>query len=195
MTAHPARRVSEEEYLAMEETLDTRNELIDGVVVAMSGNRYPHVQIVRNLLAELDGRLCGKPCQVLSNELKVKVELTGSYFYPDLMGICGKPVFEKPSEVTVLNPTLLIEVLSPGTERLDRGKKLMHYQQIPTLREYVLVSQVEPFVEVYARGENSEWTYRSFAGLDAVAHFGSIDCTVPLAEIYREVEFKGESIE
>jgi Uma2 family endonuclease len=195
MTANPTRRVSEEEYLKMEEVSETRNELIDGIVVAMSGSRYAHVAIVDNLTLEINARLRGKPCRMRSSDLKVKVELTGSYFYPDLVGLCGKPIFENPSEVTVLNPTLLIEVLSPSTERLDRGKKFLHYQQIPTLREYVLVSQVEPVVEVYARGENSEWTYRSFTGIDAVAHFASIDCAVPLAEIYREVEFKGESIE
>jgi Uma2 family endonuclease len=195
MTAHPERRISAEEYLAIEEASENRNELVGGVIVAMSGNRYPHVVIVDNLILELNGRLRGKPCRVRSTDLKVKVELTDSYFYPDLVGICGKPIFEAPSEVTLLNPTILIEVLSPSTEAFDRGKKFLHYQQIPTLKEYVLISQVEARVEFYARGESQAWTYKMVSGLEAIARFDSIDCAVPLAEIYQEVEFKGDSIE
>ena len=187
MTAERSHRVSPEEYLATEELSEIRNELIDGVVVAMSGNTYPHVMIVDNLVLELNGRLRGKPCRMFSNELKVKVELTGDYFYPDLVGICGTPIFDRPNQVTLLNPTLLIEVLSPSTEAYDRGKKFLHYQQIPALKEYVLVSQEEPRVELYARGESSAWTYKMVSGLEAAASFASIDCTVGLADIYRDV--------
>lgn len=187
MTADPKHRVSPEEYLAMEEVSEERNEFVNGVVVAMSGNTCPHVMIVDNIVLELNGALRGKPCRMYSNELKVKVALTESYFYPDLVGICGSPVFDRPNRVTVLNPTLLIEVLSLSTEAYDRGQKFLHYQQIPTLREYVLISQEEPRVEIYTRGENSAWTYKMVAGLEATARFESIDCTVPLAEIYRDV--------
>jgi len=189
MTAEPTRRVSPEDYLATEESSESRNELIDGVVVAMSGNTYPHVLIVDNLVLELNGRLRGKPCRMSSNQLKVKVELTGDYFYPDLVGICGAPIFEGPGQLTLLNPTLLIEVLSPSTEGYDRGRKFLHYQQIPTLREYVLVAQDEPRVELYSRGENSAWTYNRISGPEATVSFASIDCTVPLADIYRDVAF------
>jgi Uma2 family endonuclease len=195
MTARPPRRVSVQDYLAMEEASASRNELVDGVIVAMAGNRYTHVQIVRNLVAELDARLRGKSCQVLGSDLKVKVALTESYFYPDLVGICGPPISDAPSQVTILNPTLIIEVLSPSTEAFDRGKKFLHYQQIPTLREYILLSQIEPVVESYIREEHSAWRYTTISGLDSVAAFASIDCTVPLSDIYRDVEFKDESIE
>ncbi len=173
----------------MEDLSETRNELIDGTVVAMSGNTYPHVLIVRNLMLELNGQLRGKQCRVLCNELKVKVELTGDYFYPDLLGICGTPAFDRPSQVTVLNPTLLIEVLSTSTEAYDRGQKFLHYQQIPTLQEYVLVSQEEARIEIYTRGENSAWTYKMVSGPEATVSFVSIDCAVALAEIYRDVAF------
>ncbi len=189
MTADPARRILPEEYLAMEEVSEGRNEFVDGVVVAMSGNTFPHVMIVDNLVLELNGLLRGKPCRMFSNELKVKVELTGSYFYPDLVGICGTPVFDLPNQVTILNPTLLIEVLSPSTEAYDRGQKFQHYQQIPALREYALVSQDAPCVELYARGEDAAWTYRMVSGLEAVAAFVSLGCSVPLADIYRDVAF------
>jgi Uma2 family endonuclease len=183
------RRVSPEEYLAMEEVSETRNELVGGVLLGMSGNTYPHVVIVRNLMVELGGQLRGKPCDVVCNELKVKVELTGDYFYPDLVGLCGTPVFDQPNQVTVLNPTMLIEVLSPSTEAYDRGQKFLHYQQIPTLKEYVLVSQGEPRIEIYTRGENSAWTYKMVSGLEASASFVSIECTVALADVYRDVAF------
>jgi len=183
-------RVSPEQYLAMEEASETRSELIGGMVVAMSGNTLPHLRIVRNLIVELDGRLRGKPCEIVSNELRVKVELMGDYFYPDIVGICGAPVFEHPNQVTLLNPTLLIEVLSPSTEAYDRGQKFLHYQQIPTLKEYVFVAQEEARVEIFSRGEQSSWTYKLVSGLEAAASFTSIDCAVALAEIYRDVTFE-----
>jgi Uma2 family endonuclease len=192
MTADAIRRVSPEEYLAIEDASERRNELIGGRVVAMSGNTLPHFMIVDNLVLELNGRLRGKPCQMFSTELKVKVELTGDYFYPDLLALCGAPVFDKPNQVTLLNPTLLIEVLSPSTEAYDRGRKFLHYQQIPTLKEYVLVAQEEARVEIFSRGEQSSWTYKLVSGLEATASFASIDCTVALADIYRDVTF-GES--
>ena len=124
MTAEPMRRVSPEDYLAMEELSETRNELIDGVVVAMSGNSYGHLRIVRNVVVELDGRLRGKACEVLCNELRVKVELTGDYFYPDSVGVCGPPLFDRLSQVTLLNPSLLIEVLSPSSDGIRPGAKV-----------------------------------------------------------------------
>jgi Uma2 family endonuclease len=189
MTAEPKHRVSPEEYLALEESSKIRNELVNGVVLAMSGNTFPHIVIVRNLIVELNGRLRGKPCNVFSNELKVKVELTGDYFYPDLVGVCGAPVFDGANQVTLLNPTLLIEVLSPSTEAYDRGEKFQHYQQIPTLREYALVSQDAARVELYTRGGDSAWTYTMIAGPEAIATFTSIDAAVPLADIYAEIAF------
>ena len=189
MTAEPKGRVSPEEYLAMEELTETRHELINGVVEAMSGNTYSHLRIVRNLLAQLDGRLQGGPCEIFCNDLRVKVELTDDYFYPDLVGVCGTPVFDRLSHITLLNPRMLIEVLSPSTEAYDRGQKFLHYQQIPTLCEYVLVSQGAARVELFTRGESSAWTYKVFAGPGATITFASVDCTVPLADIYRDVVF------
>jgi Uma2 family endonuclease len=194
MTAEPSHRITPEEYLAMEESALTRSEFVDGLIMAMSGNTLPHVRIVRNLLVELDGQLRGKPCEVLSNELKVKVELTGDYFYPDLVGYCGTPIFERPNQITLLNPALLIEILSPSTEAYDRGEKFLHYQQIPTLREYVLVSQEAARVELYTRGENSAWIYKVVSGPDASVTFESIDCAVSLADIYRDVEFERQTV-
>jgi Uma2 family endonuclease len=171
----------------MEELSETRNELIGGAVVAKTGSNYAHVLMVGNLLVELNRRLRGKSCEVVCNALRVKTELTSSYFYPDLVGICGAPVFDGPGQVTLLNPTLLIEVLSPSTEAYDRGQKFLHYQQMPTLKEYVLVSREAARVELFTRGENSEWKYKMVSGTDASAHFPSIDCTVALADIYRDV--------
>jgi Uma2 family endonuclease len=189
MTGEPVRIVSLEEYLGLEEVSESRHEWINGRMVAMSGNSFPHVRIVKNLMLELNGRLRGKPCEVLCNELRVKVDLTNDYFYPDLVGVCGTPAFDGPNRTTLLNPNLLIEVLSPSTEAYDRGQKFLHYQQIPTLREYALVSQNEARVELFARGEDSAWTYKMVAGPEARVSFASIDCNVALADIYRDVAF------
>src|SRR5581483_8167080 len=100
------------------------------------------------------------PSRILSSQMKVKVEIPGDYFYPDLVGYCGTPAMEDPSQVSLLNPVILIEVLSPETEAFDRGLKFQNYQQIPSLREFVFVSQAEPVIEVYQRNEDSRWLYR-----------------------------------
>jgi len=189
MTAETNRRVSPHDYLAMEELAETRSEFVNGLVVAMSGNTYPHVLIVDNLVLELNGQLRGKPCRMSSSQLKVKVELTGDYFYPDLVGICGSPAFEPPGQLTLLNPSLIIEVLSPSTEAYDRGQKFLNYQQIPSLQEYLLVAQDEPRVELYTRGPNSAWTYKMAAGPNATLTLASIDCSAVLADVYRDVKF------
>jgi Uma2 family endonuclease len=189
MTAEPAHRVTPEEYLALEELAETRSEFINGAVVAMSENTYPHVLIVDNLVLELNGQLRGKQCRMSSTQLKVKVELTGDYFYPDLVGVCGTPAFDPPNQLTLLNPSLIIEVLSPSTEGYDRGQKFLHYQQIPSLQEYLLVAQDEIRVEWYTRGSNSAWTYKMAAGPDATLTLASIDCSISLADIYRDVNF------
>jgi len=173
----------------MEELAETRSEFVNGLVVAMSGNTYPHVLIVDNLVLELNGQLRGKPCRMSSSQLKVKVELTGDYFYPDLVGICGSPAFEPPGQLTLLNPSLIIEVLSPSTEAYDRGQKFLNYQQIPSLQEYLLVAQDEPRVELYTRGPNSAWTYKMAAGPNATLTLASIDCSAVLADVYRDVKF------
>ncbi len=194
MTAEPDGRVSPEEYLAIEEASERAIELIDGVAMERPDNDYSHALLVRNLVVELTGCLRGKSREILCSRLKVKVELTGDYFYPDLVGYCGTPIFERSNQITLLNPALLIEILSPSTEAYDRGEKFLHYQQIPTLREYVLVSQETARVELYTRGEDSAWTYKVVAGLEATVAFASIDCAVPLADIYRDVEFERQTV-
>jgi Uma2 family endonuclease len=187
MTGEPIRRVSPEEYLAMEEASERAIELIDGLAMARPDNDYSHASLVRNLVVELDRRLRGKSREIVCSRLRVKVERTGDYFYPDLVGICGIPMFDEPNQVTLLNPTLLIEIMSPCSEGHDRGEKFLHYQQIPTLREYALISQEAARVELYTRGENSAWIYKVFAGSESTVSFASIDCGVPLADIYRDV--------
>ncbi len=172
----------------MEELSDSRSEFVNGAIVAMSGATYPHVMIVDNLILELNSRLRGKSCRMSSSQLKVKVELTGDYFYPDLVAICGAPAFEDVKQTILLNPAFLIEVLSPSTEAYDRGQKFQHYQQIPSLKQYAMVSQDTPRVELFTRAENSAWTYISVSGMDKSVQFESIDCSLPLADIYRDVK-------
>ena len=193
MTADPARLVSANEYLAMEEAAESRNEFVGGIIRAMSGSTFAHAVITGNLIITLGGLLKGKPCRVVATDLKVKVELTGDYFYPDIVGFCGGPQFDKPTKVTILNPVLLIEVLSISTEGYDRGLKFLNYQQIPTLRQYVLVSQNEPRVEIYTREENSGWAYSQISGMEAIARLSSIDCAISLSDIYTDIDFEPQA--
>jgi Uma2 family endonuclease len=192
MTAIPEGKVSADEYLVFEEAAETRHEFVDGSIVAMSGGTYSHAQIVDNLILELNGRMKGKLCRVASTNLRVKVEFTGSYFYPDLVGYSGRPEFESTAQCTLLNPVILFEVLSNTTSVYDRVKKFRQYQLIPSMQEYALVSESYYSVEIFSRGRNGEWIYRSYFSPEKVVRFASIDCSVSIADIYRDVEFQPE---
>jgi Uma2 family endonuclease len=156
---------------------------------AMSGASLQHNEIVMNLAGELRPTLKRRGCKAYSNDLRVKLPAGDSYAYPDLVVICDKARLEDEKGDTLLTPQVIIEVLSPSTEAHDRGAKFQHYQQVESLREYVLVSQSQPLVELFERQPNGQWLFTSFAGLDETARFPSIDCAVRLAEIYDGVEF------
>ena len=153
----------------------------------MSGGSYRHFQIIGNLNAALHTALKDRPCSVGSSDLRLQVLTTGLYTYPDIVVICGEPQFADEHKDMLLNPTFLAEVLSPSTEGYDRGLKSTHYRAIESLKEYALVSQSEPRIEVYRRMPNGGWLLMEFAGLDAMCRFASLECNMPLAEIYRKV--------
>ncbi|HKV09458.1 MAG TPA: Uma2 family endonuclease, partial [Thermoanaerobaculia bacterium] len=137
---------------------------------------------------ELRQALKRSPCRVCPGDQRVHIPATGLYTYPDAVVVCGEPRFEDERLDTLLNPTLLVEVLSPSTEAYDRGKKFEHYRSIESLAEYLLVSQTEPRVEQFLRQEDGIWLFKAFAGLDATLLLPSLRCAVPLAEIYDKVE-------
>ena len=142
-----------------------------------------------NLSRELSSLLKGKKCEPFATDLRVKVQANGLYTYPDLLVVCGEQLYEDDQLDTLLNPTLLIEVLSESTERYDRVKKFDLYRALPSLQEYVLVSQLEPRVEQFLRLPNDDWNLRITTDPTAFIAFSSISCEVSFAEIYDRVEF------
>lgn len=178
-----------EEYLAIERQAETRSEFVDGLMVAKPGGSLRHGLIVANLVAELSSQLKGLPGIVCACDLRVHVPATGLYTYPDIVVVCGEPRLEDQFFDTLLNPTLLVEVLSPTTEAYDRGKKFEHYRTIETLAEYLLIAQDEPRVEQYLRQEGNRWLLTAMAGLEGSLALPSIQCELALAEIYDKVSF------
>ena len=141
MSAAPKRLLTPEEYLAQEELAEFRSEYYRGQVFAMSGGSFSHVFINDNLALEIGAQLKGSPCRFGSSDLRVRVAATGLYTYPDAVIICGAPDLLRGPTDTLLNPRVVIEILSPSTESYDRTQKFDHYRQLPTLQEYVLVAQ------------------------------------------------------
>jgi Uma2 family endonuclease len=181
---------SPEEYLAFERGTDARHEYLDGHVYAMAGESIEHSRICVNVAGELRARLKGSPCEVLSPNMKVVTSPTGLFSYPDVVVICGEPQFYDERRDILTNPTIVFEVLSPSTEAYDRGEKFLRYRtQIESLREYVLVSQHRPLVEHYVRQPDGSWSYSSAGDLSEAVDLPSIDCRLPLSEIYDRIIF------
>ena len=187
-------------YLALERASAERHELVDGVVVGMAGasyarSAYLHSVIVANLVTALaaSSERSAKPgggCRPLSSDMRIKVETTGLYAYPDVLLVCGEPAFEDERADTLLNPIAIFEVLSPSTEAFDRGEKFAHYRRLPSLRDYVLVAQSRPRVEHYQR-QSDVWVLRETEGLDGRVVLEAAGCEVALAGIYAGVAAAG----
>ena len=190
-TASDPSRLTPEEYLASEDAAEFRSEFYEGEIFAMSGGSYEHTVISSNLSRFLGNRLSGSGCRALNPELRVHVPDSTAYYYPDASVVCGSPVFATKDRTTVTNPVLVVEILSPSSERYDRTSKFWNYQKLPSLQDYVLITQEAPQVEVFSRHEASDqWLYKACKGLDALLHFPSLQLELPLREIYDGVEFQ-----
>jgi Uma2 family endonuclease len=177
-----------EEYLALERKSPTKHEYSRGEIFAMAGTSRPHKLIAGNFFAEIRAQLKGRRCEAYITEMRVSVTATGLYTYPDVVVVCGERLFQDSEVDTLLNPTVIAEVLSESTEAYDRGAKFRNYRRIPSLREYVLIAQDRMSVERYTR-QGDEWVLTEAAGPDAELRLDSIDCSVPLRLIYERVEF------
>lgn len=182
-----------EEYLAFERKATTKHEYLNGQIVAMSGASREHNLITVNTVNQLYTQLIDGGCETYVSEMRVKNHQTDSYTYPDIVVVCDEPRFEDDVFDTLLNPIVLIEVLSPSTEAYDRGEKFAHYRQIASLQEYVLVSQDRISVEHYLR-QGTQWLLTEFRGLQEVLSLISIRCELCLSDIYRRITFPEESI-
>lgn len=180
-----------DDYLAIErEAIDEKNEYAAGRVYAMTGASYNHNLVVSNLVAELRIQLKGRPCAVLSSDMRVRIESADACKYPDIVALCDEPRFYDGRRDVLMNPALLIEVLSPSTEAYDRGGKFAVYRTLPSLRKYVLVAQDRLSVEVFARQQGGRWLLSAFGTLDDKVELDSIQCRIPVRDIYDKVRFE-----
>lgn len=181
---HPV-RFTRKEYVSLERVSNVKHEFLDGVVYAMSGGSPEHAAIAANVITLLSVALHGKPCRVHTSDLRIRVLETGLETYPDVSVVCDKPETDPDDPHAITNPTVLVEVLSPSTEAYDRGEKLRHYEQIPSLREVVLVDHRERLLEVHRREADGAFP-RHEAGRGGVAKLVSLGCELPVDEVYRD---------
>ncbi len=190
--AQTSTRYTPAEYLRLEEKATKRHEYDAGEILAMSGGTYEHSQLAANAIRAFGNVLSGKPCQPLDSNIKVRMVERDRYVYPDVTIVCGPPEFdpEDTKRTTIVNPTVIVEVLSLSTETYDRGPKFEGYRTLASLKEYVLVSQWEPLVETFYRNAEGLWTISVFRGMDAVVDLPSLAIKIPLREIYLNVVFQ-----
>ncbi|MEM8526348.1 MAG: Uma2 family endonuclease [Bacteroidota bacterium] len=177
-----------EEYLAFEEISDVRHEYHDGQIFAMAGGRPNHNLITGNIHTALNLALSDRDCIPYIFDLKVRIEKANRGLYPDVMVVCGDLEMYNDRLDVITNPSLIIEVLSPSTERYDRTNKFRLYRQLPSFKEYVLVATDYPTVETFYREQEDYWHIGSAVGLDSEVHLKSIDCKIQLADIYKKVK-------
>jgi Uma2 family endonuclease len=189
MPLQPKPKPSLEDWLEGERAaLEQRNEYVAGEVFAMTGASMGHNGIVANIVGELRAQMKGRPCQVYANDMKVLIRAADAATYPDLVGYCGEPELLDGRRDVLLNPSLIVEVLSDSTEAYDRGAKFVLYRQIPSLREYLLVSQSQVLAELYTSIGDGRWTISDYRSPADRIHLPSLDCTLAMAEIYDKVE-------
>lgn len=180
------------EYLAMERLAPTRNEYYAGEIYAMAGASRRHVFIVTNIVASLGVLLKGRRCSAFANDLRVKVSAHGLYTYPDVGVVCGKGHYEDKHGDTLLNPSVIVEVISDSTESYDRGRKFEMYRTLESLTDYLLVAQDEPLVEHFSRLPDGRWALSAHRGMDAAVAIASIDCMLALADVYDKIDFEAD---
>jgi len=185
-------RFTATEYVSMERASDVKHEFAFGEIYAMSGASARHVSIVSNIVGELRNQLRQRPCQVYSTDLRLSVNANQRYTYPDVMVVCEKPQFLDKELDTLLNPDLIVEVLSESTRNYDRGDKFQQYRGIPSFREYLLVDQAKFHVERYSRQNDGTWSLWETDDMNASIQLDSVGAKLPLTEIYFKIDFGNE---
>jgi Uma2 family endonuclease len=179
--------ISPDEFLEQEELSETKHMYYAGLVTAMAGGTVEHSRLSTNLIGRLFAALLGRDCAVFGSDLLFQTGSQDMLTYPDLMVVCG-PVERKPGKRNVItNPIFLVEVLSPSTEAIDRGAKSREYRLSPSIRQYALVSQDRPLIEIHTRAADGNWWISEVAGLAADCVFSSLECTIPMAALYEGV--------
>jgi Uma2 family endonuclease len=190
MEAQPKPYLTPEQYLAIERGAEFKSEYFDGEMFAMAGASHRHNLITTNVVRELSTQLKGRPCETYASDMRVKVSASELYTYPDVVVACSDIRFDDEQGDTLLNPTLIVEVLSKSTEAYDRGEKFAHYRKLDSLQEYLLVAQDRHSIEHFVRQPGGGWLLRDVTGIGSTLHLESIGCDLPLAEVYDRVDFE-----
>lgn len=188
------KRISVQEYLSREREAAFKSEYFAGEIFAMAGGSPKHSLIAANFIREAGNALKGKPCAVFSGDLRVRIQPTGLYTYPDASIVCGELEFDDERQDTVVNPTVIVEVLSDSTEKYDRGRKADHYRQVASLQELVLIAQDYSHVERFTRQADGSWLFQEVKELSASLQLPSLGVSLELAEIYRNVQFDATTL-
>ena len=199
MSAVPKKLYTAEEYEARERVAEFKSEFYRGEIfpmhgaggpIGMAGAKFKHNRVKDNFAHELAKRMEEGPCQAITSDMRVRIEATGLQTYPDVVVVCGPPDFTDVSEVCLLNPAVIIEVLSPSTQGYDRGVKFRNYQLIPTLMEYILAEQDEPICDRYVRAPDGfTWLRTTVEGLDETLTIVTVKAAIPMRALYARVEF------
>ena len=186
MSSLPSYYLSPEEYLVIERQAEYKSEYVDGVIYMLAGSSKHHNLIAGNIITELNIQLRKTPCEVFPSDMKVRVPDSRKFFYPDISVVCDESRFADDERDVLLNPVLIVEILSESTAAFDRGKKFQSYQQIESLQEYLLVSQDEHVLEHFLRQENDHWLYTKSSGLDEILELPNVKCQLALRDIYNK---------
>jgi Uma2 family endonuclease len=179
-----------EEYLELDHNSEEKIEFWDGHVFTLAGANINHNRIQRNCTTYLQNKLQSRKCEVFPSDTRIKVPIYPPYRYPDLSALCGKPIIEKLGKQELLvNPQLIVEILSDSTESFDRGDKFTYYKSIESFNEYILIAQHRPHITQYVKQSENTWSYQEINGLDNQIHIYSMDCDLDLSQIYENVEF------
>lgn len=182
----PQIRMTEDEYLAFERASEEKHEYIDGEIFAMSGATREHGLISLGMGAELRSALRGRGCEAYNNDVRVYMPLSRRYVYPDASVACGRPQFKDKKLDTLLNPRVIVEILSPSTEDYDREDKFTHYKKIPSLAHYVIASQEKPLVEVFTKQQDGSWACVKYEAGQKIA-LPAIECEIEVDQVYAGV--------
>jgi len=192
MSAISKQYMTEAEYLALERDSEIKHEYYHGEIFAMSGASRKHNLITANTIGIFHNQLRKNPCELYASDMRIRVSSTGLYTYPDISVACGEVEIISDELDTLLNPTLIVEVLSPSTESYDRGTKFQHYRTLDSLQEYVLISQDSARIESFTRQPGGTWVLREAVGLEAAIDLTSIQCTLALADVYEKITLPDE---
>ena len=186
--AYQKKYITEEEYLAMEEQSVEKHEYYQGEVFLMSGTKLPHTVIAMNLSRDLGTHLRHKPCKPFNSDQRIYIEKNGLFTYPDISIVCGKTETRNSDNWNILNPAIIIEILSHSTKNYDRGDKFKLYRDIPTLKEYILIDSESISVEAFYINQNDHWELKEYRNIIDILWIGSIQLNIPLTDIYEDTE-------